>query len=346
MSKGIRRIFICILCLMLTFMLTGCSLLPIPGSGDPEKPGREQADTLPAPTQAAPAADYTAVDAFLEDCADKLDSGAYTQLERDEEHVPCGREVMILIIDKTGGSPEYVRSREDTIAYVPDQVGEENLCWDPEKCDTVFVIYSEMDDESYYHYDNGTDGFACFSMLCVIDPKAGTLWGPELVYSNPPPHEVTGAGVSTDTYADFEVDGALQHLYLHSTIPVRTLITYPNEDERFFILNFERYTFLDEFADEQLKWMQSGLSLEAYCETYLEGPVEAFSRPTEWRDLDGLVLTGDDGATLTIHSDPETQHAVTATYTGPEGDIACDLLMLPDAPVIVGEKIYCYIFTG
>ncbi len=276
----------------------------------------------PAVTESVPTPppDYEAVDAFLNACLADLEGGAYT-LQAEEGFPGCGESFMFVIVDNTRTAPSFVRSIPETVAYIPEVLGESRLCWDPEACDTVFYLYSEASTHGT-RYDNGTYGYDMYTMLTVLYPKEGRAWGPVRAHNEWAPNKVTGGGVGYDTYARFNYEEGLCYVYSLTDIELPTYIRMQFYQDEYFAFTVDRYVLADPglrarygldayssmspeeqcvllgIPEDEVKSMSAGEIREI-----LAFNREELWRRTQWQDLDGMVLRGPEGATLTIHAD-------------------------------------------
>ncbi|SCW48176.1 hypothetical protein SAMN02910456_01319 [Ruminococcaceae bacterium YRB3002] len=233
--------------------------------------------------------DYQAVDDFLMSNFERLENSVYTQIE-SEEFPGCGPDIMFLVVNSVNRDAEFVRSSDDTIAFVPQTIDEDDLCWVPEDCDAIFYVYSETP-KKHMTYDNGTNGYSTATMVTVIFPKDGTYWGPVEAHLENAPRAVSGQGVGVDTYAPFEYMEGIFYASSECGISADTIISI-NAANRYFKIGQD-----------------------------LLGDGSA------WRDLAGMTLEDKQGDTLKLYIDEQSH--VRGIFTSADEDVNdMDVLIL------------------
>lgn len=212
--------------------------------------------------------DYQAVDDFLMSNLERLESSVYTQIE-SEEFPGCGPDIMFVVVNSVNREAEFVRSRDDTIAFVPQTIDDDDLCWVPEDCDAIFYVYSETP-KKHMTYDNGTNGYSTATMVMVIFPKEETYWGPVEAYLENAPRAVSGQGVGIDTYASFEYMEGIFYASEKCGISADTII-----------------------------------SINAAHSSFNIGP-DLLGDGATWMDLAGMTLENTQGDTLKLYMDEQS----------------------------------------
>ncbi len=178
--------------------------------------------------------DYADIDLFLSSCVDKYEGAEYEEIE-SEEFPGCGPNIMFVVVDSVNKDPVFVRSSDETIAFTPPTIDEENLCWEPGECDAVFYV-SSFTPKVYATYDNGTKGYGTETMLSVLYPKDNTAWGPIETHYESVPSVISGNHLDMDNYALYDYMEGIYYGARISGLPVYTGIECEFEETCFFFM--------------------------------------------------------------------------------------------------------------
>ncbi|MBQ8983365.1 MAG: hypothetical protein IJ079_07220 [Lachnospiraceae bacterium] len=275
LSKRILLFFVIIGCIS----MSACGHIKSPQAESVDDDEREDSEEVEIEVNTH---DYQAVDDFLISNLDALADSQYTQIE-SEEFPGCGSNVMFVIVDSVNKEPVFVRSSDETLAFVPQTMNAEDLCWNPDECDAVFYISSETP-KLHMTYDNGTKGYSTNTLISVLFPKDRTVWGPVTAYHNNPPKAVSGAGVAVDNYALFEYLEGVFYATAISDIPAYTIIE----------LSFVQRCF------------------------YIEP--DKLKDDITWQGFEGMVLEDEQGDTLEFYLDEQSR--IRGRFTSASDDIS------------------------
>ena len=333
MTVRTKRITLFLAMFLLCAGLTACGLKGVRENSSEEEVSAEVTSALPVeaetagekiePLQLEGNYDLKAVDGFLTGCLAELENGSYRAELNVFRFPTCGRNPMFVVMDKTGETTGFICNVPETIAYVPPELGEELLCWDPGECDTVFVVSSEP--ESWGEYDDGTSAYATNTMVSVLFPKTGTFWGPECVHTEPPPDSIVRGTEKDGIHAPFRWNEGIEYILSSRELMLPVCIRLLEQDFSFYA---DLYVLSDpdklaEFGPDAY----SSMSATDKCLKLLEIPKEkvleyseeaqqmavdmnfdVLWRRTRWQDLDGLVLKGENGSELMILANEEQQN--------------------------------------